>query len=240
MKHTFSCSLVLLALILLSRVDVHAQKAESPRNTTAEQERVDDPLGRSTPQGAMNGLMAAIHQGNLERAAEYPDSRLKPPDRQELAQEAGCGSRPQAVGEADRLNNRPDGDLQDGLPTNRDRIGLVESVSSNVDVFVDRVQRGQNDPIWLFSSDTLQEIPRLYEEVQPPWIEQYLPEPLLTVRWLSVPLYRWLAILLFIPLFFALSALASRLLAGFARPLLRRLTREDDERELASLGPFAC
>ena len=81
----------------------------------------------------------------------------------------------------------------------------------------------ENDPIWLFSSDTLQRIPQLYEEVQPPWIEQYLPERLLTTRWLSVPLYRWLAILLFIPLFFALSALASRLLVALLRPLLRRL-----------------
>ena len=108
----------------------------------------------------------------------------------------------------------------------------------NVDVFVDRVQRGKNDPIWLFSSDTLQRIPQLYEEVQPPWIEQYLPEPLLTVRWLSVPLYRWLVVLLFIPLFFALSALASRILVASLRPLLRRLPREHDERELANLGPL--
>ena len=37
----------------------------------------------------MNGLMAATHQGNLERAAEYLDSRLSPPDRQELARKLG-------------------------------------------------------------------------------------------------------------------------------------------------------
>ena len=235
MKHTFSCSLALLALILLSRVDLHAQQAESPRTPTA-QERVDDPLGRSTPQGAMNGLMAATHQGNLERAAEYLNSRLSPPDRQELARKLGVVLDRKLL--ARQLSNRPDGDLQDGLPTDRDRIGLVESVPGNVDVFVDRVKRGQNDPIWLFSSDTLQRIPQLYEEVQPPWIEQYLPEPLLTVRWLSVPLYRWLVVLLFIPLFFALSALASRILVASLRPLLRRLPREHDERELANLGPL--
>ena len=236
MKYIFSCSLILLALILVSPVDLHAQPAESPRNTTAEQARVDDPLGRSTPQGAMNGLMAATHQGNLERAADYLDSRLSPPDRQELARKLGVVLDRKLL--ARQLSNRPDGDLQDGLPTDRDRIGLVESVPGNVDVFVDRVQRGKNDPIWLFSSDTLQRIPQLYEEVQPPWIEQYLPEPLLTVRWLSVPLYRWLVVLLFIPLFFALSALASRILVASLRPLLRRLPREHDERELANLGPL--
>ena len=80
--------------------------------------------------------------------------------------------------------------------TSRDRIGLVESPSGNVEMFLDRVQRGQGDPIWLFSSSTLQEIPRLYDEVQPPWIERYVPERLRTIQWLSVPLYRWIAILL--------------------------------------------
>ena len=74
--------------------------------------------------------------------------------------------------------------------------------------------------------------------VQPLFIEQYLPEPLRTIRWLSVPLYRWIAILLFIPLFFGLAALASRLLVASLRPLLRRFTRELDERKLASLGPL--
>ena len=236
MKHPFSCSLVLLALFLLSPVDAHAQKAESPRNTSAEQERVDDPLGRSTPQGAVNGLLAASQQGSLERAAEYLDSRLRPPERQELARKLGVVLDRKLL--TSQLNNRPDGDLEDGLRPNRDRIGVVESVSGNIDIFVDRVQRGQNDPIWLFSSDTLQRIPELYDEVQPLLIEQYLPEPLLTIRWLSIPLYRWIAILLFIPLFFALSALASRLLMASLRPLLRRFTREHDERKLASLGPL--
>jgi MscS family membrane protein len=90
----------------------------------------------------------------------------------------------------------------------------------------------------LFSADTVQEIPRLYDEVRPLWIEQYLPERLRTIRWLSIPLYRWIAVPLFIPLFFALAAVASRVLAVALRPLFRRLTREQDDRELASVGPL--
>ena len=115
---------------------------------------------------------------------------------------------------------------------------LVESPSGNVDIFLDRVQRGQGDPIWLFSSGTLQEIPRLYDEIQPPWIERYVPERLRTIRWLSIPLYRWIAILLFIPLFFGLAALSTRALTGLLRPVFRRLTREQDDRRLASRGPL--
>jgi MscS family membrane protein len=144
----------------------------------------------------------------------------------------------QLLTSSSQLTNRPDGDLQDGLAIGRDRVGVVESASGNVDVFVDRVQRGRASPVWLFSSDTLREIPRLYDDVQPLWIEQHLPEWLRTNRWLSIPLYRWIAIPLVIPLFFGLAALASRVLIVALRRLLRRRAREQDDSRLASLGPL--
>ncbi len=107
----------------------------------------------------------------------------------------------------------------DGL-SNRDRIGIVESPSGDVEMLLDRVQRGQGPPIWLFSSSTLQEIPRLYDEIQPPWIERYMPEWLRANRWLSLPLYRWIAILLLIPLFFGLAALSTRGLTRCAQSVV--------------------
>ena len=91
MKKTFSCYLVLLGLMLLQRADAQGgQPAQNPRSTAAEPARpVDDPLGRGTPQGAVKGLVEAVKEENLERAAEYLDSRLKPRDRQALAQKLG-------------------------------------------------------------------------------------------------------------------------------------------------------
>ena len=239
MKKTFSCCLVLFALTLLQRVEAQAQNAGSPRNAVSEQpQAVDDPLGRSTPQGAVAGLLEAARQGNLEVAAEYLDSRLESPDRQELARKLGVVLDRRLLTRPGQLSSRPDGDLQDGLTAGRDRVGVVESVSGNVDIFVDRVERDPAIPIWLFSSATLQEIPRLYDDVQPLWIEQHLPEWLRTIRWLSIPLYRWIAGLLLIPLLFGLSALASRALTLLLRPLLRRLRRQQDHRQAASLGPL--
>ena len=238
MKKTFSCYLVLLGLILLQRVEAQAPKAARAQGTTAEQKQpVEDPLGRSTPHGTAVGLVTAAEQENLDRAAEYLASGLKPPDRRELARKLWVVLDRKLFTSLDRLSNQPDGDLGDGL-TNRDRIGLVESPSGNVEMFLDRVQRGQGNPIWLFSSSTLQEIPRLYDEVQPPWIERYAPEPLRTIRWLSLPLYRWIAFLLFIPLIFGVAALSTRALTSLLNPLFRRLTREQDDRKLASQGPL--
>ena len=122
--------------------------------------------------------------------------------------------------------------------TTRERIGLVESPSGNVELFLDRVRRGQGNAIWLFSSSMLQEIPRLYDEVQPLWLESYVPGPLRTTRWLSLPLYRWIAILLVIPLIFGFAALSTRALTGVLSRLFHRLTGEQDDRKLASSGPL--
>ncbi len=238
MKKTSSCCLVLLGLILLQRVEAQAPQAERPPGTSAAQkQRIDDPLGRSTPHGTVVGLITAAEQKNLDRAAEYLESGLKPPDRRELANKLWIVLDRRLLTRLDRLSNQPDGDLGDGL-TNRDRIGLVESPSGNVELFLDRVQRGQSDPIWLFSSSMLQDIPRLYDEIQPPWIERVVPQRLRTIGWLSIPLYRWIAVLLSIPLIFGIAALSTRALDVLLGPAFGRLTQEQHDRRLTSVGPL--
>ena len=168
-----------------------APKAASPPTATAEQKQpVEDPLGRSTPHGTVVGLSTAGKQENLDRAAEYLESGLKSPERRELARKLWAVLDRKLLTSLDSISDAPDGAPDDGF-TNRERIGLVESEAGNVEIFLDRVKRGQANPIWLFSSTTLREIPRLYDEIQPPWIEAYIPEPLRTTRFLSLPLYRW-------------------------------------------------
>jgi MscS family membrane protein len=105
-----------------------------------------------------------------------------------------------------------------------------------VEILLDRVQRGKDLPVWSFSSESLREVPRLYDEIKPTWFEQYVPEPLQSRRWLSIPLYRWIEGLLALPLIFGLASLLTRLLTAFLRPLVRRLTRTQDNRGLATIA----
>ena len=235
MTRTFKTCLVLCSLLLLQRVEAQSAQTERPQ-TGDQKQQVEDPLGRSTPHGTAVGLIRAVEPENLDRAAEYLESALTPPDRRELARKLGVVLDRKLLTSLDRLSREPGGDPADGL-TDRDRIGLVESASGNVEIFLDRVQRGRSNPIWLFSSSTLQEIPRLYEEIQPPWIEGYLPEPLRTTQWLAIPLYRWIAVLLVIPLVFGLASLLTRILSVWVSPLLGRLSARDDHR-LLSVGPL--
>ena len=225
MKKTIQACLLLLCVLPPHRAEAQLPPAEGGQPPSAAEKRpAEDPLQRGTPQGAAAGLIRAAEQGNLDRAADYLDSRLPLPERRELARKLWVVLDRRLVGGPGRLTDTPDGDLGDGV-SNRDRMGTVEGESGGVDVFLDRVPRGQGDPIWLISATTLQEIPRLFDEIEPPWIEGYLSEPLRTMRLWGVPLYRWIVILLFIPLAFVGAALSTRGLSRIARPALRRFTR---------------
>jgi len=241
MKKTIQTCLPLL-LVLLSVLPLHqaeAQLLQPGRSQTppSEKQPAEDPLGRSTPHGAAAGLIRASEQGNFDRAAEYLDTRLARSERSELARKLWVVMDRRLVSDASRLSSKPDGDLDDGL-TNRDRLGAVDSETGSVDVFLDRVQRGSGAPIWLIAASTLREIPRLFDEIQPPWLERQMPEWLRTARLLSVPLYRWITILLFIPLMFGGATLATRAISRVIDPPLRRFMPERDHRRAARVGPL--
>jgi MscS family membrane protein len=87
--------------------------------------------------------------------------------------------------------------------------------------------------LWLFSSESLQEVPGLYREIQPVWLEQFVPDRFRTRRWFHVPLYQWIAGLLALPLILVIAAILSRALIVLLRPLARRLTQEQDASRLA-------
>ena len=73
--------LVLVGLLLLQPVEAQSPQAERAQSAPAPQAPpVEDPLGRSTPHGTVAGLITAVEDGNLDRAAEFLDSVLASPD----------------------------------------------------------------------------------------------------------------------------------------------------------------
>ncbi len=238
MTKTFNTCLVLLILLLLQRVEAQAPQTERPDSTTAQQKPpIQDAMGRSTPHGTVVGLVTAAEQGNLDRAGEYLESGLTLPERRELARKLWVVLDRKLVTSLGRVSDELEGDLADGLP-GRDRIGVVESTSGDVEMFLDRVQRGQGNSIWLFSSSTLRQIPRLYDEVRPPWFEEYVPERLRTTRWLSLPLYQWAGILLLVPLLYGFAALSTRALTALLGRLFHHVPKVQHDHALVSQGPL--
>ena len=234
---TKTTSLGLILIVLLLPRSLHAQTPQAGGAAVPPTQPVEDPLGRTTPRGTLLGLVTAVEQANLERAAEYLQSGLSRSDRRELAQKLGTVLDRKLLTSLDRVSDSPDGDLDDGL-TNRDRIGVLESSSGSVEVFLDRVDGARGAPLWLFSSSTLQEIPRVYDELAPPFIEQYLPEWFRSIQFLSYPLYRWVGLLLLIPFVFVVAALLTRALNVLLQPVLRRLGHDPDITALTRIGPL--
>src|SRR5262245_11088906 len=212
-----------------------SQSGQSTPTETAPKPEAD-PLGRDTPRSAMMSFLRAIQKENYDRAAQYLDSRLKPPERHELARKLGVVLDRKLSTPLSLLSDKLEGNLEEDLATNRDLLGIISSPSGDVEIFMDRVQHGRGRPVWLFASESLQEVPRLYDEVKPVWFEKYVPEPLRTRRWLSIPLYQWIQGVLALPLILGLASLLTQILTRFLRPLLRRLTSEQDDRRLAAIA----
>ena len=81
------------------------------------------------------------------------------------------------------LSNDPQGSLSDPLNSRRELVGTVETQDGKVDITLERVDRPDATPIWLFSRQTLAVIPDVYQEINVTPIEA---PPVLTNTFLDV------------------------------------------------------
>jgi len=191
---------------------------------------LDDPLGRSTPQGTVLGFMKAVNREDYERAVEYLDTKQPTKRAQQLARDLQFILDRGLSASLPNLSKKPEGSLDDMLPPNREKIGDVKTKSASYDIMLDRVQKGDNPPIWLFSSQTLRQVPEIYEELGDYRAERYIPEPLIETRLLGYPVWHWIALILGLPLSLLVASIISRALLPLIRMLIRRFTKRDAER----------
>jgi MscS family membrane protein len=199
-----------------------------------------DPLKRDTPQGAVLGFIKAANAGNMKRAAEYLDMRRIPKLAEQRALELKAvmdhGVSPKDL---DHLSDQPDGDLDDSLSRGLDRVATVKTGEGSLDLLLERVRQGNSPPIWLFSAATLKRIPSAYEEIRPFWIERFMWPPLREIRFLDVPLWRWILLPVAVAFALLLTWLLGRVLFGVLPPLVSRLTRQRVVIQLARIkGPL--
>ena len=124
-----------------------------------------DPIGRSTPQGTVLGFIKSAKQGDYEQALRYLDTKKTGISAQKLIGALLIILDRGFSGRLGFLSNKPEGSLDDNLPPSQERIGTVETPSGSFDVLLERVQPKKGPPIWLFSAETLREVPEYYQEV---------------------------------------------------------------------------
>lgn len=191
--------------------------APTPPETKTEEPK--DALGRDTPRGAVLGFLAAARKGTPV-AALYLDTPLRGPDAEELAHQLAVVLDARLPARLNELSDKPEGSIPDPLKPNEDLVGTIKTANGDLDIVVERVDRGKIGRVWLFSSKTLHAIPDVYAELNSPPIEKVLPK-FLTKRVAAVPVFHWLAFFVGLPLVYLLTGLLNRLI-GFALSIFSR------------------
>ena len=199
----------------------------------------EDPLGRSTPEGTVFGFIKSATQGNYDQAFQYLDTKITGIRAQKLVDGLRVILERGFSGKVAMLSNKPEGNLDDNLPPSKERVGTVKTASGSLDILLDRVERKNNPPIWLFSAETLKDVPEVYKELEVWTIEPYLPKFLVNTWFLWFPLWKWFLILLLIPILFGLSTLVTRLFTFILLFSVRRISRVRIDQHVVKLtGPL--
>jgi len=194
-----------------------------------------DPFGRDSPRGCVLGFLKAAERGDYSQAVQYLDARVTVPQEEELARQLQVVLNHGLSGNIDEISRAPEGDVKDGLRINRDRAGFVLTNFGRLDILLDRIQRNSGPPIWLFSSETLRDVPRAFQEFDAPGIERFIPRTLRETKIFSISLWCSLPYIIAVALALVSASLVTRGLIRLVRPAVRRITGQKDDRYLHSL-----
>lgn len=181
-----------------------------------------DPLGRDNPRGCILGFLKAAQDEKYSIAAQYfqPVSGRRhgsQEDDEDLAAQLQTILNQKFTGPLDFISRDPQGRLDDGLPPDQERVSSGLGTSDPFPILLVRVEDEQGRKVWYFSRKTLAQVPHVYSSLTFPELEKQMPEYLVEHRFLAMPYWQWLAILVFLPL----ALVAARALTKFLEVLLR-------------------
>jgi MscS family membrane protein len=175
------------------------------------QASASDPLGRETPRGCVLGFVKAAQDEKYLTATEYfepPPSRRQGPapvDDEELVPQLLAILNQKFTGPLNFLSREAQGNIDDGLPPDQEKVGGALGVRDDFPIYLIRVDDQHGRKLWYISGKSLEQVPEMYDSLKFPQIEKGIPKFLVAHRFLSMPLWQWLAMLVFVPvaIFFA-------------------------------------
>ncbi|MGA7455081.1 MAG: mechanosensitive ion channel family protein [Rhodoplanes sp.] len=192
-----------------------------------------DPLGRSTPQGLVKGLMAALANGNYERAERFFEKGsvyVLAGQSVSLATSARefhkVLDRVGMVATPAQISPSPEGDMNDGLAQNLERFGIAKAGDTEVALLAKRVEQKEGAPIWLVSAETLSAMGTLSRlNARKPFERSLLDQVPEGPSVGGAPVSHWLALLLVACIIFTVSIA----LVSLRRRVFRLLKWKPDE-----------
>ena len=170
---------------------VPTQAVPTQSTSEAMPELPKDALGRGTPRGTVLGLLSAERKGNTEIAVLYLNTSLRRSEAAALASQLAAVINWRLPARLTEISDRPEGSLQDPLHPDKDLVGVIQTANGNLDILVERVDRGKAGEVWLFSRETLASIPDAFQEVSESALERFLPGFMVTIGSPIFPSLNW-------------------------------------------------
>jgi MscS family membrane protein len=201
-------------------------------------------IERETPRQTVVGYLSACRDGDLAAAAHYLNLSSIPTEKQ-ARQGRRLARRLKIVLDATlwidtgELSDKPEGDLDDGLPPAIEAIGSLEMETGGVELLLRRLDTGDGGGYWLFHGSTVARIDRFYEVYGFGWLGDHLPQVFFTARLWEVQLWQFCALLLLVLGGWLVSNLLTKpLIAVLGRAARRTTTVWDDELSSVVSGPL--
>lgn len=156
----------------------------------------EDLLDRGTPRRAARGFLLAVAEGDYERAAEYLDLRNLPrgiseADGPSLAEDLDIVLQRHLWIDQEELSNEIDGWAGDGLPSYRDRLGVLQTRGGEVTLLLQQIPREDGVSIWKISNSTVARIPGLYDELGYSHLVESIRRSFPDRRFFGIEYFKW-------------------------------------------------
>jgi MscS family membrane protein len=219
------------------------QKADSsqppvPQAAPLPEEIPKDPLGRDSPYGTVVGFLKAAEQADWKRAADFLDSQQPPPQKQELARQLKLVMDKGLTLDLDTVSKSPEGAPQEKWRKTRNEIGTAHIRGQTLAILLDLIEpTAKRSPYWLFSAETLVQIPGLARNLEAPWFEAHIPKSLVENQFLGIPVFRWIVAPLVISMAFGVVFVITSVVGFLIRRVFRLLGMSPIMLRAGFLGP---
>lgn len=230
--------MIIFALLLGSALGAEQAPARETAASPAPEIPVDE-FGRGSPRGTIKGYFEACREGDYEKAANYLDLRRIPGDGPTLARQLRIILSRTLWVDIETLSQEHAGRSNDGLPSNRDRLGTIDTKAGKFDILIQQVPREDGVTVWKVAGVTLAQVPDLYKEFGYGVLERFLPKIFFDIQFLDIALWQWIGLLGLV----LLAAIVSWFLTVFVMRIFGTAvaftkTTIDDKMRVAAAGPI--
>jgi MscS family membrane protein len=186
-----------LATALLFFLCAHAfAQLPSPvasQTPSATSETHVDPFGRTTPRGTVTGFIRATQRGDFAGATRFmqlPTAQSSHPEL--VARQLKELMDRYYVHSIESISDKATGDVNDGLPLDREDVGTLKIGSQQLGIILIHLSDAESGQIWLISSDTLAQVPEMYDLMEETWVNRMMPPVLVEHAFLGISAAQWI------------------------------------------------